>query len=347
MADFRGVLEPRELMQIACMDGVESRLVIHRGAHWEVRHGPFRPSIFRSLGMRGWTLLVQDLNHHVPAADVLLRAFSFIPYARLDDVMVSYAPPGGGVGPHMDSYDVFLLQGPGQRRWRIGAQRDLALVEGAPLKLLARFRPQQEWVLDPGDMLYLPPAYAHEGTAVTSCMTYSIGFRAPAWQELATQFLAYLQEHIEQEGRYRDPQLRPTSNPGRLGGELLRQACRQLDRIRWSRADVARFMGCYLSEPKPHVFFTPPRAPLSRAVFVRQACRKGVVLDPKSRMLYNGAEIFLNGEPEVMEPVLAKHLRILADVGSMQPTSTLEDALLERLYAWYRAGFLHLCPERT
>ncbi|MCW5622510.1 MAG: cupin domain-containing protein, partial [Burkholderiales bacterium] len=174
-----------------------------------------------------------------------------------------------------------------------------------------------------------------------------IGFRAPAWQELATQFLAYLQEHVEREGRYRDPQLRPTGNPGRLGGELLRQACRQLDRIRWSRADVTRFMGCYLTEPKPHVFFTPPPAPLQRAAFVRQACRKGVALDPKSRMLYNGAEIFLNGEHEAMEPALARHLRTLADIGSMQPTSSLESALLERLYAWYRAGFLHLCPERT
>jgi 50S ribosomal protein L16 3-hydroxylase len=128
-----------------------------------------------------------------------------VPHVRLDDLMVSYAPPGGGVGPHVDSYDVFLLQGPGRRRWRVGRQRDLTLVENAPLKILKRFRPQGEAVLDAGDMLYLPPGYAHDGIAETDCYTYSIGFRAPRFDELKTGFLAYLDETIRLAGIYGAP----------------------------------------------------------------------------------------------------------------------------------------------
>jgi len=347
LPQFRGLIEPRALMQLACDEQVEARVVVRSGSRWQVLHGPFRPAVFRRLGQRGWTLLVQDLNHHVAGAHELLRAFRFIPNARLDDVMVSYAPPGGGVGPHVDSYDVFLLQGPGQRRWRIGRQRDLRLVEGAPLKLLQHFQPAREYVLEAGDMLYLPPSYAHEGTAVTACTTYSIGFRAPAWKELTTQFLAYLQNHIERTGMYADPNLRPTKTPGKLGKDMLDQAWAQVQRIRWTRADVTRFMGCYLTEPKPTVFFVPPQAPLSHTAFVRKAWQRGVSLDPKSRMLYNGTEIFLNGEPEHLDRGTARHLRTLADCGSLRPAPALRDSLSDPLYAWYRAGFLHLVTHPT
>ncbi|MCC7546591.1 MAG: cupin domain-containing protein [Burkholderiales bacterium] len=340
---FAGAIDAHELMRLACDEHVESRIVVRgRRRNWQVLHGPFRPSAFRSLGERGWTLLVQDLNHHVQAAHDLLRAFRFLPNARLDDVMASYAAPGGGVGPHVDSYDVFLLQGPGIRRWRIGRQRDLGLVQGAPLKLLRRFAPTQEWRLGPGDMLYLPPSYAHDGTAMTACMTYSIGFRAPAWQELTSQFLAWLQDRVKREGLYTDPDLTPTHTPGRLGAGLIDRAAEQLARIRWSRADVSRFLGCYLTEPKPSVFFTPPAQALGRSVFERLAWRHGVALDRKSRMLYNGREIFLNGELEPLDGTAAKHLRALADAGSLRPGPDLRVSLSEPLYAWYRAGFIHL-----
>jgi len=342
MPRFAGLIEPGALMQLACEEQVEARVVVRTGTRWQVLHGPFRPAVFRRLGQRGWTLLVQDLNHHVAGAHELLRAFRFVPNARLDDVMVSYAPPGGGVGPHVDSYDVFLLQGPGQRRWRIGRQRDLRLVEGAPLKVLQHFKPTRDEVLEAGDMLYLPPSYAHEGTAVTACSTYSIGFRAPAWQELSAQFLAYLQDRIERRGMYADPGLRPTRTPGRLGKDMVDRAHAQLQRIRWTRADVSRFMGCYLTEPKPTVFFVPPVVPLSRKAFERKAWLHGVALDPKSRMLYTGAGVFLNGEPEPLDSTAARHVRTLADCGSLRPAPALRDTLSEPLYAWYRAGFLHL-----
>jgi len=341
---FTGVIEPSDLMRLACDEQVESRIVV-RGVGekpWQVLHGPFRPATFRKLGKQGWTLLVQDLNHHVQAAHELLQAFRFLPHARLDDVMVSYAPPGGGVGPHVDSYDVFLLQGTGRRRWRIGAQRDVSLIDGAPLKLLRRFAPEQDWILDPGDMLYLPPNYAHDGTAVTTCMTYSIGFRAPAWQELTEQFLVWLQDRVRRDGLYADPGLAPTRSPGRLGSQLLDQCTAQLAHIRWNRSDVSRFLGCYLTEPKPTVFFTPPPSPLSRTAFERRAWRDGVALDRKSRMLYTGRVVFLNGELTQLDAPAAKHLRTLADSGHLRPAPAFRVSLSEPLYGWYRAGFIQL-----
>ena len=187
---FRGVLSRGELFRLAGRDDVESRVVLREGRTWTLEHGPFRPSQLKRLPATRWTLLVQaSICIHRPAAEHLLRRFAFVPYARLDDLMVSYAAPGGGVGPHFDSYDVFLLQAEGRRRWRIGRQRDLALRPDLPLKILARFRPATEMVLGPGDMLYLPPHFSHDGIALDACMTYSIGFRAPATQEIATAFL--------------------------------------------------------------------------------------------------------------------------------------------------------------
>jgi 50S ribosomal protein L16 3-hydroxylase len=188
------------LFDWATRDHVESRLVMHAGKRWTVEHGPFRPALLRALPPRGWTLLVQGVEQIHPDAAALLQAFSFIPHTRLDDLMVSYAPPGGGVGPHFDSYDVFLLQGAGTRRWRISAQRDMSLVEQAPLRILKRFRHTEEWLCTQGDLLYLPPRSAHEGVAMEACMTLSIGFRAPRQQEVASRFLDYLQDELRLDG---------------------------------------------------------------------------------------------------------------------------------------------------
>ena len=197
----------RALLALARRDDVESRLVVRAGRRWQLAHGPLARAETASLPARDWTLLVQGLNHVVPAAERLLARFAFVPWARLDDVMVSYAAAGGGVGPHVDSYDVFLLQGRGRRRWRISRQRDLAVVPRAPLKVLRGFKAEEEWVLEPGDMLYLPPGIVHDGVALEPCMTYSIGFRAPAADELGREFLGWLQERLALRGRYRDPDL--------------------------------------------------------------------------------------------------------------------------------------------
>jgi 50S ribosomal protein L16 3-hydroxylase len=276
------------------------------------------------------------------AARALLDRFAFIPYARLDDVMVSYAPAGGGVGPHFDDYDVFLLQGAGRRRWRVSRQRDLELVERAPLKLLRRFRPQREWTLGPGDLLYLPPRYAHDGVAVGGdCITYSIGFRAPAARDLAAHFLEYLQDNLSLSGIYRDPGLRPQRRPGRIGDDFVRKAVGFLERIRWSRSDVTRFLGSHLTEPKAQVVFRRPRQPLSRKVFAAGITRRGVRLAAQTRMLYRGSTIFINGEAVPGGSLLAG----LADRRSLPPRARISRATGDLLYRWYRAGYISLSDE--
>src|SRR6185436_16431842 len=194
---FADVCSRARLFALASRDDVESRIVVRTKSRFTVAHGPFRRADFRALTARDWTLLVQGVNLHSDDADALLRRFSFLPYARLDDLMVSYAAPGGGVGPHFDSYEVFLLQGSGVRRWRYGAQDDLALMPGLPLKILRRFMPSHDETLAPGDMLYLPPHIAHDGIAVGACTTYSVGFRAPGATELGAAFLDFLRDELQ------------------------------------------------------------------------------------------------------------------------------------------------------
>ena len=337
---FESLLSPAEMQQLACREDVESRLILGSGAHWQLDHGPFRKSDFKRLPKTEWTLLVQSLNHFLPEADALLAHFDFIPHARLDDLMVSYAVPGGSVGPHFDSYDVFLLQGKGHRRWQISTQTDLALLDGAPLRILRHFEAEDEWLLGPGDMLYLPPHVAHYGVAEDACMTYSIGFRAPTAEELAQGFLMHLQDSIRLEGRYADPDLRLQTHPGEIGRAMLDQIETMIAKIRWSRSDVAEFAGRYLSEPKPNVFFDPPEAPLSRAAFDKQAGKAGVALNPKSRLLFSGRRFFINGEAFAPAADEVAALKQLADRRRLAPP--LPAALRERFYDWYEAGWLEI-----
>ena len=341
---FRGLIDRRGLLEAACRDSVSSRLVLRKGARWEVRCGPFRRRELQALPARNWTLLVQEVNHFLPAADALMRQFAFVPLARLDDVMVSLAPPGGGVGPHVDSYDVFLLQGSGRRRWRVSAQRDLELVPDAPLRILRHFVAEQEWVLEPGDMLYLPPAYAHDGIAVDECTTYSIGFRAPTTQEVGQAFLDHLRDTLDLPGRYADPDLALQQDPAAIGAGMTAQIATMLEGIRWTRRDVARFLGGYLTEPKPHVFFTPPRAPLSRARFLARAARRGVALALKSRMLFDRDGFYVNGDRYTPGADAAVVLRTLASTGGLPCGTVLGAEVADFLYDWYRAGYVELRP---
>lgn len=342
LPDFRGLVIPRELMQLAGRDDAQARVVLRVGRKWQVHQGPFSSAYFRRLPARGWTLLVHDVDHFLSPARDLLSRFSFVPHARLDDLMISYAAPGGGVGPHYDSYDVFLLQGPGRRRWQIGHQRDLALVEDAPLKLLRRFRPERECVLEAGDMLYLPPGWAHDGVALTPCMTYSIGFRAPAWQELTVQFLRFLEDDAKPDGWYQDPGLKPARYPARIGTDMLDQVARRLDRIEWRVSDVLRFLGQYLTEPKAHVFFTPPRVRLPLERFARRVRTSGVVLDLKSDMLYRADLFFLNGETVRVKGRARDALARLADARELSAVDTTRRGLVALLHRWYGAGYVAL-----
>ena len=343
LVQYADLVQPGTLFELAGRSDLESRLVLRHGRRWQVRHGPFDRRELRGLPRSNWTLLVQGVNHAVPAAQQLLGKFSFIPYARLDDLMVSYAPDGGGVGPHFDNYDVFLLQGEGRRRWRVSSQRDLELVAGAPLKILRRFRPAREWVLEAGDMLYLPPRCAHDGIAVGGgCVTYSIGFRAPDAQELGARFLDDLQDRLRLSGIYEDPGLQPQRHPARLGDDMVRNARKVLQRIRWNGGDVACFLGRHLTEPKPHVVFSRPVRPLTTRTFAARAECGGVLLAAPTRMLFRGGTFFINGEAHPAGTAAARLLARLADRRSLPPRSRPGRESAQLLYQWYRAGYICL-----
>jgi 50S ribosomal protein L16 3-hydroxylase len=248
--------------------------------------------------------------------------------------MVSWAAPGGGVGPHFDSYDVFLVQGAGRRVWRLQRPRDFRLVEGAPLKLIADFEPDDEVLAAPGDLLYLPPGWGHEGVALEDCLTCSVGLRAPQGEELAAAFLDYLHERGLPRGAYRDPQLRPARRSAEIPQPLAAHAVAVLGRIRWRRGDVEDFLGRTLSSPKPHVVFMHPRRALARAAFARALRRTAVVLDPRTQMLTLGARCFINGE----SLRATRALRALAD----RRRGRLPAALADCAHRWYLSGYLHL-----
>ncbi len=339
---FRGLLDPRQLLNLACDPDAQARAVVHRRSKWELYHAPFEPDDFSGMEKLKWTVLVQGVNHYLPAGAELLKHFDFIPHARLDDLMVSYAPKGGGVGPHFDSYDVFLLQGYGHRRWQISQQSDRTLIEGAPLRILKDFRVEQEWVLEPGDMLYLPPHCAHNGIAEDDCMTYSIGFRTPSYQELAEQFLVYMQDRISIDGMYADPDLQAQKHPSELGPAMLRQVGEAIGRVRWSGKEIAGFLGSYLSEPKPHIFFTPPKRPLSPERFARELQASGAMLDLKTQMLCCDNTVFINGTAHPVKPRAYRELRELADRRMVPPAAPACAETAQLLYQCYLGGYIVL-----
>ncbi|KVQ73976.1 cupin [Burkholderia multivorans] len=338
------------LFDLAADYDAESRLITHFRNKWQLAHGPFEPGSLPAVTRDAWTLLVQGLDLHVDAARALLDRFRFIPDARLDDLMISYATNGGGVGPHFDSYDVFLLQVEGRRRWRIGAQQDLSLQAGVPLKILANFEPTDEWVLEPGDMLYLPPHIAHDGVADGECMTCSIGFRAPSAGELGAQFLYYLAERggLRDSGAddlYRDPKQPAVAAPAELPPAMVERVAEFVDAIRWRKRDVAEFLGCYLSEPKSNVVFEPPARPLSEAAFVAQASRRGIRLDRRAALLYNARSYFINGEEGPLEEA-GEWLPELANQRQMEAkrfvTLSRVPSMTALLHEWYRAGWIRV-----
>ena len=334
---FRPLLERSELFALAARQGVESRLVARAGKHWEMRPGPFARRALPPLSQPAWTLLVQGADLHEPRAHDLLRQFRFVPEARLDDLMISYASDGGGVGPHFDSYDVFLLQAQGRRRWRIGRAKDLTLLPDAPLKVLARFEPEQEFVLEPGDMLYLPPRYAHDGIAEGECQTYSIGFRSPGRGELARELLQRLAEDAADaagESLYRDPAQQATARPGEIPAQLqdfAREAVRAglKDPLALDRA-----LGEYLTEPKASVWFESGKS---------GAALRGLNLDRRSRMMYDTRHIFINGESYRASGRDALLMRALADRRSLQASELAgaSEAARSLLRSWCEAGWAH------
>ena len=342
MHGFAGLHSRAQLVALACRDDVESRLVVRERGRYALAHGPFGRSDFKAMPARNWTLLVQGVNLHDEATDALMRAFAFVPYARLDDVMVSYAAPGGGVGPHFDAYDVFLLQGAGRRRWRYGCQRDLTLVPNLPLRILRRFAPTEDAVLGPGDMLYVPPQYAHDGIAVDACTTYSIGFRAAAYEELAQHFLDALRDSVALAGRYADPGLRATRAPARIDPAMTRRIAKALAGIRWGPRDVARFVGAFLSEPGATVQFDRPAAGLTPATFAAVIGTRGLALDRRTQLLYDNVAFYVNGETLRLPVPGVATLRTLANarVLSAAECRAAPQKLCALLHEWHGHGYL-------
>ena len=331
------VLRP-EMFALAAEESVESRLVQQIKGGWKLRHGPFARRSLPAMSQREWTLLVQGVDLHNDAVHQLMQQFRFVPEARLDDLMISYATDGGGVGPHFDSYDVFLLQAHGRRRWRIGRQKDLTLKEGIPLKVLAEFEPEEEFVLEPGDMLYLPPRYAHDGIAEGECMTYSIGFRAPARAELAQELLVRLSEDAaedEQVQMYRDAKQEAVAEPGAIPAELQAFAKEALERALSQPLALERALGEYLTEPKPNVWFEASDG---------GAMLEAVRLDRRTRMMYDAQHIFINGESYRAAGRDATLMRRLADERrlSARDLARASDDALELLSSWCDAGWAHV-----
>jgi len=336
--DFVSPLKPARLLQLARDPEAETRLVEFQRGKWRLQHGPLGrlPSTRKS----GWSVLVQGVDLLDSNAHDLLQRFRFIPDARLDDLMASYATDGGGVGPHVDSYDVFLLQGYGRRRWRISRQRDLRLLPSADVQVLANFRPTHEYILEPGDLLYLPPGVAHEGTAIGDCITYSIGFRAPTHQELLEPYWSDLAAHSVVRGRYVDRGLSPTRRPAALPGAMVERLHRAL-RLHTASTATSRFLLGYLSEPKAQVVFDRPQRPLANRAFAARAQRQGVELDRRTRLLYRGTTIGINGQFLRVSAKSRVALQKLANRRHLPPIA-LADDLVQLLHDWYRSGWLHL-----
>ncbi len=323
-----------ELARLAADADVESRLVSSFDGRWALRHGPVAK--LPPFSKPGWTLLVQGLDLHLAAAHELLSRFRFVPEARLDDLMISYASDGGGVGPHFDSYDVFLIQVQGRRRWRIAPQKDAVLRDDVPLKIIANFKPEQEWLLEPGDMLYLPPGWAHDGVAVgDDCMTCSVGFRTPWRAELARELLPRLMDDDSRAYAnriYSDPRQPATTTPGQMPEALIAFARDAVERAVREPLALERALGEAFTEPKPKVWFEPGAA---------LQAGQGVCLDKRSRMAYDRAHVFINGESYRAAGTDARLMRRLADKRALSALELgkLSEGALELLQQWVEDGW--------
>ena len=354
---LKPLLSRADLVALAASDDVESRLIVKKGDNWLMKSGPFAKRSLPPFSQPCWTLLVQGVDGHHAVVYQLLQQFRFVPDARLDDVMISLASPGGGVGPHFDNYDVFLLQASGRRRWKISRQKDLTLQEGVPLKILQNFEPDEEFVLDAGDMLYLPPRYAHDGVAepfagadgkAQDCMTYSIGFKAPSRSGLASELLHRLADFGEDDAQnskprtakrmYSDPKQDATPNPAALPTGLIDFAKDAVLAALKDPLAIACALGEAMTELKAQVWFDEPS---KSEDFSRTVC--GLQLDAKTRMLYDDHHLFINGESYRAQGADARLMRTLADERVLTRQALIKASAEAKalLSDWHAAGWLH------
>jgi len=344
---FEPVLSRPELFELSMREDVESRLIVQTmglpagkskkkpsGPGWTLGHGPFEKTSFPPLTQPGWTLLVQGVDLHNDTLHQLMNRFRFVPDARLDDLMISWASDGGGVGPHFDSYDVFLLQASGKRHWRIGRQKDLSLQADVPLKILTHFVPEEEHVLEAGDMLYLPPRWAHDGVAVgEGCMTYSVGFRVPQRASLAAELALRMSDAFEDATLYKDASQTATDTPALIPETLQAFAQDALQRLLSDRTSLACALGEVMTEPKPKVWFEEPGADWTGGP---------LRLDRRTRMMYDAQHIYINGDSFRASGADARLMRRLADGRALDAAdlSKASEGARELLAEWHSAGWV-------
>lgn len=336
---FKELCSIEQLLELATDPDAETRLIQFTEAGWSLTHGPLDELPARSE--KNWTVLIQGLNLLLDEGARLLDCFRFVPDARLDDLMVSFATDGGGVGPHFDSYDVFLLQMHGQRRWRISAQTSLDLVDNLPLKILKDFRAEEEFILNPGDMLYLPPRYAHDGIAIGECTTLSIGFRSPTAAELLSSVLMQLAEDVRSDAalnaqRFADPQRGLCNEPARLPQDMLSWVTEHLKNFQPHPASIEKGLLCERTEPKDNVVFNAPtRAPTARSVS-RILHTRGIRLHKATRLMLGDCGFAINGEwfGHFTDTTASVLLKELAHARQLSPALAQAGKVDDEFTAW-------------
>ena len=349
---FVSPLDPDDLAGLACEDGALSRIIAHDRANdrWTLRHGPFAEAEFPGMPRQDWTLLVQDVDKWSDEVAALLDHFRFLPRWRIDDVMVSFAAPGGSVGAHVDQYDVFLLQAHGHRRWQIDASEmlgrakpSLAFRDDVELKLLQAFEPTHDWVLAPGDMLYLPPGVPHHGVAEDPCLTFSVGMRAPSTAELLGDFIDTLAADADESLRYADPDLAVPADPNEIDAAAMDRAVAALNALRMNDPErlgdwFARFSTLYRAAGEVQ----PPDGTPSR-IELEWDLGQGAQLarHPFSRAVWRraakGAHLFVSGLAFAMPVKDAKTLAAATRLEGPQ-YAALSQAGRDAVFALVEAG---------
>jgi 50S ribosomal protein L16 3-hydroxylase len=344
--NFQSPITEKDLFKIAQDEEAISRLIEYKKNLWQVKYGPFKKSDFLKKKNAPWTVLVQNINHHLSFANSFLNFFKFIPYARLDDLMVSYATMEGSVGAQFDSYEVFLFQAKGEREWRISKQKEFALDKKSAIKIITNFKSKNSWVLKPGDMLYLPPNIGHWGISHSDdCLTYSIGFRAPDIFEIQSKFLDFIQDNlsINKNDLYKDPNLKLQKNPAEINSSMINKIQQIVNQLRWNKNSINTFIGQLLTDPVETAIFQPPKA-ISLEIFKKNLSKKTLALNPKTRMLFIKNSFYINGEFIDADKKYAAHLRQLANDRKISFKTTLGkkdlNALGIILLPLYLSGFI-------
>ena len=343
---FTSPITPQQLMELSYEEDVEARLILEKGGDypWQLLYGPFEED-FHDMPDSHWSILVQEVNRFVPEVATLLESFKFIPSWRIDDVMVSYAPKDGGVGAHIDNYDVFLLQGLGHRKWQIMNEpvEDEIILPDLDVSILQKFRPDEDWILAPGDMLYLPPRVAHKGVAQDDCMTFSVGFRAPSHSEILSSFLGYASQHLAPQTRYSDSDLTFQARPGEIQSSVLKKIRAIIRDAVQDDTTIDKWFGSFITESQRGYPQMPPDIPFKLDAITKEL-KEGRSLNRVPGITYaftespkGDAHLFVNGYAFYFPASVAKAAPILSDapylnrlnLSSFMDSQPFKDVLLE------------------